>query len=74
MPKTPDPYGPPAWYRDPRPGDRIEADDGRTREVIERSGDHVSFRDHYGCQDTISLSSWRAWADRNRAKIDFYGS
>lgn len=64
----------PRWWADPQPGDTIDVPDGRSREVIGREGTHIEFRDHYGVVMAIGLASWRAWADRNGARIRHYGN
>jgi hypothetical protein len=64
----------PRWWADPAIGDTIDCPDGRSREVIGRPEGRVEFRDHYGIVMAIGLASWRAWADRNGARIRHYGS
>jgi hypothetical protein len=64
----------PRWWTDPQIGDTIDVPDSRSREVIGRVGDRIEFRDHYGVIATIGLASWRAWADRNGARIRHYGN
>jgi hypothetical protein len=64
----------PRWWTDPQPGDTIDCPDGRSREVIGREGTRIEFRDHYGVVMAIGLASWRAWSDRNGARIRHYGN
>jgi hypothetical protein len=63
----------PRWWADPHVGDVIDVPDGRSREVIGRPEGRVEFRDHYGIVMAIGLASWRAWANRNGARIKHYG-